>query len=118
MIDDVFCKIIKKELSAEIVMEGKDWLAFKDIHPSAPVHILIVPKKHIGGIEEATEEDAELIGELFLAAKKVAKKMELDKGYRVIINQGEHGGQMVPHLHIHLLGGKRLGTKIVSDPKE
>ena len=116
MIDDVFCKIINKEWPAEIIMEEKDWLAVKDIHPAAPVHILIVPKKHIKGITEIKEEDGELIGRLFVAINKVARKVGLDeKGFRLVVNQGEHGGQLVPHLHIHLLGGKKLGSKIVRD---
>ena len=111
---DIFCKIINKEVPAEVVLEGEDWLAVKDIHPAAPVHILIIPKKHIVGIAEIKEEkDAQLIGQLFVAANKVAKKLGLDeKGFRLIVNQGDYGGQLVPHLHIHLLGGKKLGTKI------
>jgi len=117
MIDDVFCKIIKKEILAEIIEEEEDWLAIKDIHPQAPVHVLIIPKKHIGGIGEIENEDTELAGKLLAATAKVAKKLGLDeKGYRIIANQGEHGGQVVPHLHIHLLGGRRLGAKIVRDP--
>jgi len=118
MIDDVFCKIINKEIDAEIIMEEEDWLAFKDLHPAAPVHILIVPKKHIGSILEIADSDGKLIGELIIAAKKVAQKMGLDKGFRIIINNGSHGGQMVPHLHLHLLGGRPLGAKIVRDPEE
>ena len=114
--DDVFCKIINKEIPAEVVMEEEDWLAVKDIHPQAPVHVLIVPKKHIGGLADVTDENAEAVGKLFAAANKVAEKLGLkEKGFRLIINQGEHGGQLVPHLHIHLLGGKPLGPKIVRD---
>ena len=113
MIDDIFCKIINKELPADIVMEGKGWLAFRDIHPQAPVHVLIVPKKHIMQISE----DPELVEKLFSAAEKVASKLGLEKGYRLIVNKGEHGGQLVPHFHIHLLGGRRLGAKIILDPK-
>lgn len=116
MIDDVFCKIIAKALPAEVVLEEEDWLAVKDIHPAAPVHVLIVPKKHLGGIAEIKEEDAKLVGQLFVAANKVAKKLGLDeKGFRLIINQGEHGGQLVPHLHIHLVGGRKLGSKIIRE---
>lgn len=116
MNDDVFCKIIKKEWPAEIIMEEKDWLAVKDIHPAAPVHILIIPKKHIGGVGEISEEDKELVGKLFLAANKVAKKLGVEEtGFRLVINQGKDGGQAVPHLHVHLIGGKKLGAKIVRD---
>lgn len=112
--EDIFCKIIKKEIRADIIDEDKNWLAFKDIHPNAPIHILIVPKKHIGGIGEIEDEDKELLGELVLAAKRVAEKSGIaGDGYRLILNQGEYGGQLVGHLHFHLLGGKKLGPKIV-----
>lgn len=116
MIDDIFCKIINKEIPAEIIMEEEDWLAIKDIHPQALVHVLIIPKKHIESMAEVTEAEAEPVGKLFVAANKVAKKLGLERnGFRLIINQGEHGGQLVPHLHLHLLGGKKLGPKIVRD---
>lgn len=112
MITDVFCKIIKKEMKADIVMESKRWIAIKDINPQAPVHILIVPKKHYEFLEDV--KDKALLGELLQAVDKVAHKMKIaKKGYRVIINQRENGGQLVPHLHIHLLGGKKLGPKII-----
>jgi histidine triad (HIT) family protein len=113
MISDVFCKIIKKELPAEIVMESQRWLAIKDIHPQAPVHILIIPKKHLD-FPDIQDSEVNLLGELIIAAKKVAQKLKLENGFRLIINNGEHGGQLVPHFHIHLLGGKRLGAKIVN----
>lgn len=113
MADDIFCKIIQKEIPADIVEENESWLAFKDIHPKAPVHILIVPKKHIDGIGTVSDEDTKLLGELMLAAKKIARKLNLEDGYRLILNQGRHGGQLVGHLHFHLLGGKNLGPKII-----
>ena len=113
MISDVFCKILNKELPADIVAEGENWLAFKDIHPQAPVHVLIIPKNHLTDVCAATEKDASLLGELIMAANKVAKQLGLEeKGFRLIINHGQHGGQLVPHLHIHLLGGKHLGPKV------
>ena len=115
MIDDIFCKIINKEVPTDIIMETDEWMAFKDIRPQAPVHILIVPKKHIQDISFVKEEDRELIGKLIIAANEVADKLKLDKGFRLILNQGEHGGPLVPHLHVHLLGGKHLGAKIVAD---
>lgn len=116
MITDVFCKILNRELPADVVMEDKNWIAINDIHPQAPVHVLIIPKKHLTDICAAKQEDAELLGELLMAANGVAKKLGLEeKGFRLIVNHGEHGGQLVPHLHIHLLGGKRLGAKIVSE---
>lgn len=117
--NDVFCKIINKEIPAEIIAEEEDWLAIKDIHPQAPVHVLIIPKKHLANLAAITETEVELMGRLLLAANKIAKKMELDKkGFRLIINHGEDGGQVVEHLHLHLLGGRQLGPKIVRDPQD
>lgn len=114
MIDDIFCKIINKELGAEVVMEEEDWLAIKDIRPQAPVHLLIMPKKHVvESLDEIKPEHEKLLGMLVLAVTKVAKAVGLKDGYRVIINNGKNGGQLVPHLHLHLLGGKVLGPKMV-----
>lgn len=111
---DIFCKIISKELSADIVMEDDEWLAINDIHPQAPIHVLIIPKRHIQDVVSFTDADSELAGKLLLASVKIAKKLGLDyKGFRLIVNQGEDGGQLVPHFHLHLLGGKSLGPKIV-----
>lgn len=117
LIQDVFCKIINKELPADIVAENTDWLAINDIHPQAPVHVLIMSKKHFAGLEEAKESDAQLLGRLLLAANQIAQNLNLEKGFRLIINRGEDSGQLVPHFHIHLLGGKRLGAKIIDDTK-
>lgn len=114
MIHDIFCKILNKELPTNIVAETDDWLAINDIHPQAPVHVLIVPKKHFSNLEEAQESDAELLGKMLLAANQIAQKFNLKNGFRLIINHGEDGGQLVPHFHIHLLGGKRLGAKIIN----
>jgi histidine triad (HIT) family protein len=114
MTADVFCKIINKEWPAEVVMEEKEWLAIKDIHPQAPVHILIFSKKHLEGLGSVQAEDEQLLGKLLLAVQRVAEQSGLSqRGYRVIINSGADGGQAVPHLHIHLLGGKILGPKMV-----
>ena len=114
MITDVFCKIINKELDAKIVMEAENWLAIEDINPQAPVHVLIIPKKHFNFIEEADANDKEILGELMLAIDKVAHEKGIaEKGYRVIINQKEYGGQLVPHFHIHVLGGKKMGPKMI-----
>ena len=85
----------------------------KDIAPQAPIHLLIIPKKHIFGLANLTVNNAELLGKALVTAEKVAVKLGLEKGYRLILNEGEHGGKLVPHLHIHLLGGKALGAKIV-----
>ncbi len=114
--DDIFCKIIAGEIKSDVVMETDEWLAINDIHPQAPVHVLIIPKRHINDLQALEASDAQLMGTLMLAVKQVAQKLNLDyKGYRLIINQGEDGGQLVPHLHMHLLGGKHLGPKIVRD---
>ena len=111
MIDDIFCKIIKGELPTDKVYEDDEFIVIKDIHPQAPVHLLIVPKQHVFGMHDATPE---LLGQAMVVADKVAQKVGIaEKGYRLILNEGDHGGKLVPHLHIHLLGGKSLGTKIV-----
>ena len=112
MITDVFCKIVKGELSAEVVYKNDDFWVIKDIHPQAPVHLLVIPVKHFLKIEDFNGEDG-LLGKALLLADKMAHEQGLEKGYRLIINEGEHGGKLVPHFHIHLLGGKRLGPKIV-----
>lgn len=105
----VFCKIANKELSSEVVYQDDKFFAFKDINPIAPVHILIIPKKHIATIEHIGFKDRGLIGELFLTAKKLAKiKGVSESGYRLIFNIGKNAGQTVDHLHLHLLGGKKL----------
>lgn len=91
--------------------EDDDLIVFKDIHPKAPVHLLIVPKKHIASLAETSEEDSELLGKLLLAVGESARKVNIDTdGYRTIINTRHHGGQEVDHLHIHLLGGKPFGS--------
>jgi len=113
MITDVFCKIIKGELKSDAIYKDKDYVVIRDINPQAPVHILIIPVKHFSGLEDFKKEDEVLLGRGFILAHEIAKKLNLGKGYRVIINEGEHGGKLVPHFHIHLLGGRRLGTKMV-----
>ena len=109
----IFTKIINREIPAEIVYENDKVLAFKDINPQAPVHILVVPKKEIPTINDITEEDKELIGEMYLAIAKIAKDLNIaEDGYRVITNCNEFGGQEVFHIHFHLLGGKKLGSLV------
>lgn len=106
MTNCIFCKINNKDLPADFVYENAKLTAFKDIHPKAPVHILIVPKKHIHSIIEVEAEDKELLGEMVLAAQKIARDWELDKsGYKLVFNVGRGGGQLIDHLHLHLLGG-------------
>ena len=114
MEDCIFCKIIRKEIPSEIVYEDNDILAFRDIQPAAPIHILVIPKKHIPSLLELTEEDKELIGKIHLCINKIAKQEGIDKkGFRIIVNCGEDAGQEVKHLHYHILAGKKLGGKIV-----
>lgn len=116
MISDVFCKIINGELKTDIVYKDEDFMVIKDINPQAPVHLLIVPLKHLESLEDCIAEDAGLLGKALLVAHKVAHDVGIaEKGYRLIMNDGEDGGKLVPHLHFHLLGGKKLGPKIVRD---
>lgn len=106
----IFCKIINKEIPAEIVYENDDVIAFKDIQPQAPVHVLIIPKKHISSILEVDESNVDIFGKLQLAASTIARKLGVAQdGFRLVNNCGEFGGQTVDHIHYHLLGGKPLG---------
>ena len=103
----LFCKIAKGEVSSEIVYEDDKFIAFKDISPKAPIHLLIVPKKHIESVNHLELKDKELMGELFVVVKKIAKEKNL-KGYKLLINVGRDGGQVIDHLHLHLLSGKPI----------
>jgi len=106
----VFCRIAAGELPAERVYEDGDVLAFRDIHPQAPTHVLVVPRKHLTSLHEL--DDAHLAGKLLAAAARVAREAKLEQGWRLIANSGEHGGQEVPHLHLHVLGGRPLGRML------
>ena len=113
MNDCLFCKIINKEIPSTIVYEDDEILAFRDIHPVTPVHVLVIPKKHITSLAELQKEDEAIIGRIYTVINEIAKKEGIfEKGFRVIVNCGEDGGQEVKHLHFHLLGGKKLGVKI------
>lgn len=113
MSDCIFCKIAKKEIPSSIVYEDNDIIAFKDINPVTPVHILVIPKKHIESILDIKEDDEILVGKIHTVINKIAKQEGIsEKGFRVIVNCGEDGGQEVKHLHYHILGGKKLGVKI------
>ncbi len=115
--DCLFCKIINKELEGEIVYEDEKICAFRDKFPDAPVHVLVVPKKHIESLSHVTQEDAALLSDLQFKIAEVAKIIGVaDDGYRVITNVGENGRQSVKHLHYHILGGKKLAIRI--EPKE
>ena len=109
MTDCLFCKIINGEIPSEKIYEDEEILAFKDISPVAPVHILIIPKKHIVSLNDINEDNSEIIGKILLRAKKIAEELGIkEEGYRIINNIGENGGQTVGHLHFHLIGGKKL----------
>ncbi|SMO50430.1 histidine triad nucleotide-binding protein [Melghirimyces algeriensis] len=109
MEDCIFCKIVDGSLPSEKVYEDESVLAFKDLHAQAPVHLLVIPKKHISSIREIGEEDGPLMGKIFAAINQLAKEYGLaDKGFRIVNNCGDEGGQTVYHIHFHLLGGRSL----------
>lgn len=113
MSDCIFCKIVNKELSSEVVFEDDQVLVIKDINPLAPVHLLIITKKHKASLNEILPEDEGLMGHILLLAQKLAREFGVaESGYRVVTNIGTEGGQAVPHLHFHVLGGKPLGVNI------
>jgi histidine triad (HIT) family protein len=109
MADTIFGKIIRGEIPAQIVHDDDRCLAFHDVAPQAPVHVLVIPKKPIPSLAEATTADRDLLGHLMLVATEIARSLSLDEGYRIVVNCGPDGGQSVDHLHVHLLGGRRLG---------
>ena len=105
----LFCKIAEGTIPSKKVLESDSWLAFHDIAPQAPIHVLIIPKVHIASNNDIEENHQQLIGSLLVAAKRVANKLGVaEKGYRLVFNCGEHGGQAVSHLHLHLLAGRHL----------
>ncbi len=105
----VFCKIARKEAPADLLYQDELATAFRDIRPVAPVHVLVIPNKHIASVNEVAEEDERLLGHLFLVARRVAEQEGIcQSGYRLIVNNGSHAGQVVFHLHLHVLGGQRM----------
>ena len=109
MDDCIFCKIARKEIPSEMLLETDNLFVIKDIHPKAPVHLLVVTKKHIPSINEVANADGTLIGEVVLAAKQQAAAAGIaESGYKLVWNVGKHGGQVVPHIHLHVIGGKQL----------
>jgi histidine triad (HIT) family protein len=105
----LFCRIIRKEIPANIALETDQVLAFHDLHPQAPTHILVIPKVHTASLDALVAEDNLIAGELLLAVARVAREAHVaESGYRIVANTGEHAGQSVPHLHFHVLGGRRL----------
>jgi histidine triad (HIT) family protein len=106
--DCLFCKIVSGAIPVTPLFEDEQTLAFPDINPQAPVHILVIPKQHFASIAKTTAEDSELLGHLLISAAAVAQQQNLSNGYRVVINTGPDGGQTVDHLHLHLLGGRHM----------
>jgi histidine triad (HIT) family protein len=104
----LFCKIASGEIPSAAIYQDERVYAFADINPKAPVHVLIVPREHIDSLAEATPEQNALLGHLFWVAAEIARKKGLAKGYRVVVNTGEDGGQTVDHLHLHLMGGRQM----------
>lgn len=109
----IFCRIIAGEIPADVVFQNDEVVAFRDIHPQSPKHILIAPRSHIASLTEVTDQHQGLLGKLLLVSQKIAEKENIAaRGYRLTINSGADGGQLVPHLHLHLLGGRRLDDKM------
>lgn len=107
--DCIFCKVANGTVKCDIVYENEHVMAFRDISPQAPQHVLIIPRKHIASVNEFSEQDLELFGHLGLAAKQVAKQLGVDQsGYRLVLNTNEHGGQTVHHTHMHMLAGRQM----------
>lgn len=114
MEDCIFCKIINREIPSDIVYEDNEIIAFKDINPAAPIHILVIPKKHIPSLVQLEKEDEILVGRIYSVINKIAEEQGVkEKGYRVIVNCGKDAGQEVGHLHFHLLAGRQFGEKII-----
>ena len=107
--DCIFCKIVKRDINAKVVFEDNKIMAFDDISPKAPVHVVVIPKYHIDKLSQVPDEHVNLMGKLVLVAKKIAKDKKIEEsGYRIVLNCGKDGGQEVSHLHLHLLGGRPL----------
>lgn len=110
MEDCIFCKIAHKQIPSEIVYEDEKVVGFRDITPAGPVHVLVIPKEHISGVMELSEDNAAVVSHLFLAAKKVAEEQGVsENGFRLVMNSGNDAGQSVPHMHLHIIGGKAMG---------
>ncbi len=109
MSDDLFERIVRREIPADIVFEDDEVLAFRDVNPQAPTHVLIIPKRRIATINDAADSDAELLGRLILSARKIAADQGIaEDGYRLVFNCNSHGGQTIFHIHLHLLGGRDM----------
>lgn len=106
--DCLFCQIAAGEQESEVVAEGDDWVAFRDVNPQAPTHVLVIPREHVENLDDLDATDRDLAGELLLAAREVASREGLDEGYRVVTNTRGQAGQSVFHLHLHVLGGRAM----------
>jgi len=105
----LFCKIAAGSIPSSVVYQDEDVVAFRDINPQAPQHILFIPRRHLSSMEDLTPEDAQLLARIFMAAKQIAHESGLEQGYRFLTNTGPDAGQSVSHLHFHLLGGRQFG---------
>jgi len=109
----LFCNIIEGKIASEKVFEGDEFVAFRDINPQSRVHVLVVPKRHIESLANCGEEDKEMLSGLLLAANRVSRELMIDtSGYRLVVNSGQDGGQLIQHLHLHLMGGEALSGKM------
>ena len=106
--DCIFCKIVSKKIPSKIVLDEKDILAFHDVNPKAPVHLLVITKQHVAKIDDMTDAQGELLGKMIYAAKKLAEEYNIKQGYRLVFNNGLEAGQSVFHIHLHLLGGRPM----------
>ena len=109
MQDCLFCKIVSGEIAAEIVFRDDHVLAFRDINPQSPVHLIIIPLKHIQSVVSINTDDFDLMGHLFFAVKEIAERLSLADGFRLVVNCGRNAGQEIQHIHIHMLGGRAMG---------
>lgn len=105
---NIFQRIINREIPADIVYEDDECLAFRDVSPQAPTHVLVIPKREIASVDALSDDDADLVAHLWIVIRDLARKLDLGKGYRVVVNNGPEAGQSVDHLHFHLLGGRPL----------
>ena len=111
--DCIFCKIVAGEIPSDVLYQDEKVIAFRDINPLAPAHLLIIPRKHISSLADLSEDEASLVGDMVNVANQLAKKEGIaESGYRLVINCGKQGGQLVPHLHMHLLGGRQLADAL------
>lgn len=106
--DCIFCRIARGEIAAQVVLEDEETLAFRDLNPVGPHHVLVIPKRHVASLAETGDGDRDLLGRCLVQATRVARELGLESGYRVVVNTGAEGGQTVPHLHLHVIGGRAM----------